>query len=167
MAPEQVADGLLEVLVDAVQRVSQGFDRWDDQYVRGPGLYVLVVDGTPDAYSDPMGHNRWPVEECQNVTDDPDQFVETARSVGTTNDGAIVVNTDGRIEQQMVRLYDLRSTDETRAEAGAVEYADWMGTRHMSAAEASARSNVVATVTLSEEDGRVSMFVDGEHRPVA
>lgn len=167
MAPKQVTDGLLEVLVDAVQRVSQEFDRWNDQYVRGPGLYVLVVDGTPDAYSDPMGHNRWPVEECQTVTDDPEQFVETAKSVGTANDGAIVVNADGRIEEQMVRLYDLRATDDARQQTGAVEYADWMGTRHMSAAEASVRPNVVATVTLSEEDGRVSMFVDGEHRPVA
>jgi len=41
-----------------------------------------------------------------------------------------------------------------------------MGARHMSALEASTRTNVVATITLSEENGRVSVFVDGEHRMV-
>ncbi|WEL27507.1 Diadenylate cyclase (plasmid) [Haloferax volcanii] len=36
-----------------------------------------------------------------------------------------------------------------------------MGARHMSALETSTREEVVATITLSEEDGRVTVFTDG------
>lgn len=165
METGQLTDGLLKTLVDAVETVREEFDRWDEPHVRGPGLYILVVDGTPTAYSRPMGNNRWPVERCPNVTGDVDRFAETAKAVGTTQDGAVVVETDGRIEEQMIRLHDLRETD-VDAET-AVEYRDWMGARHMSAVEASARPSVVATVTLSEENGRVSAFVDGEQHPVA
>ena len=39
-----------------------------------------------------------------------------------------------------------------------------MGSRHMSALETSIRPSVVATVTLSEETGRVSVFRDGNVR---
>lgn len=163
MGPRQLADEVLETIVDSLQRVSAAFDRWGEPYVRGPGLYFLVVDGTVTDYSDPMGDNRWPVERCPTVTDDVDQFVDTAKSVGTTCDGAVVVHTDGRIEPQMVRLHDLRASTDDRVRAE-VAYEDWMGTRHMSAVEASARPNVVATATLSEEDGRVSVFVDGATR---
>lgn len=168
MATGQLSDGLVETIVDAVERVSDEFDRWGEPYVRGPGLYVVVVDGTPEAYSEPMGENRWPIEECPTITDDVDRFVDTAKRVGVTRDGAVVVGTDGQIEEQMVRLHDLRAAD--GSESGpdvTVEYADWMGTRHMSAVEASVRPNVVATITLSEEDGRVSVFVDGEHQSVS
>ncbi|MFC7020377.1 MULTISPECIES: diadenylate cyclase [Haloarcula] len=45
----------------------------------------------------------------------------------------------------------------------AIEYADWMGTKHMSAIEVSVREEVVATVTLSEENGRMSIFKDGDY----
>ena len=40
-------------------------------------------------------------------------------------------------------------------------YAGWMGARHMSALETSTRKEVIAAVTLSEEDGRVTVFTDG------
>ena len=42
-----------------------------------------------------------------------------------------------------------------------VEYADWMGTKHTSAAEISVHENVLAAVTLNEETGRMSIFADG------
>ena len=42
-------------------------------------------------------------------------------------------------------------------------YADWMGTRHMSALETSTRDAVFAVVTLSEENGRVTVFRDGDY----
>jgi len=165
MGPRQLADEVVETIVDSLRRVSSEFDRWGESYVRGPGLYFLVVDGTVADYSDPMGENRWPVERCPTVTDDCERFVDTAKSVGTTCDGAVVVHADGRIDPQMVRLHDLRAPADDHARPS-VTYEDWMGTRHMSAAEASARSNVVATATLSEEDGSVSVFVDGVHRAV-
>jgi len=163
MGPRQIADEVLEAIVDALRRVSAEFDRWGEPYVRGPGLYFLIVDGTATDYSDPMGNNRWPVERCATVTDDLDRFVDTAKSVGTTCDGAVVVHSDGRIQPQMVRLHDLRG-DTGEHDGPGVTYEDWMGTRHMSAVEASVRPNVVATATLSEEDGRVSVFVDGAIR---
>ncbi|HET7325334.1 MAG TPA: hypothetical protein VFJ06_13485, partial [Halococcus sp.] len=43
-----------------------------------------------------------------------------------------------------------------------IEYADWMGSRHMSALDTSARPEVVTTITLSAENGRVTVFRNGE-----
>lgn len=37
-----------------------------------------------------------------------------------------------------------------------------MGTRHMSALETSTRDEVAAAITLSEEDGRMTIFTGGE-----
>lgn len=163
MPTGQRTDGLIETIVDAVVAVSESFDRWDEPHVRGPGLYVLLVDGTPSAYSDPMGDSRWPVERCANVVDDPDAFVETAKSVGRSQDGAVVVGTDGSIQRQMVRLHDRELTGALTGDSS-VEFEDWMGARHMSAMDASLRDSVVAAITLSEEDGHVSVFEDGSHR---
>jgi DNA integrity scanning protein DisA with diadenylate cyclase activity len=50
---------------------------------------------------------------------------------------------------------------ESVADGATVEYADWMGTKHLSAAESSVRDAVLAAVTLSEENGRVTVFEDG------
>jgi DNA integrity scanning protein DisA with diadenylate cyclase activity len=60
----------------------------------------------------------------------------------------------------MVRI---KSPDATITAETEVEYADWMGTKHLSAAESSVREAVLAAVTLSEENGRVTVFEDGEH----
>lgn len=72
----------------------------------------------------------------------------------------MVIAVDGVIEEQMVRFRNLspQERDELSTE---VTYENWMGSRHMSALETSARSEVIATITLSEEDGRVSVFQDG------
>ena len=43
-----------------------------------------------------------------------------------------------------------------------LEYEPWMGARHMSALDISTRPEVVTTLTLSEETGRVTVFDDGE-----
>jgi DNA integrity scanning protein DisA with diadenylate cyclase activity len=48
-------------------------------------------------------------------------------------------------------------------DGAAPTYADWMGARHMSAVDTSTRDPVVAAVTLSEEDGRVTVFEDGAY----
>lgn len=60
----------------------------------------------------------------------------------------------------MVRLRDLDLSVVADDRTG-IEYADWMGSRHMSALETSLREAVVARDTLSEETGRVSVFRDG------
>lgn len=159
---EQVIE-LIDVVTFCVEGVSVAFTDWDDEAARGPGLYVVVVAGdTLSDYADPMGANRWPVEDCRVVTDDLDAFFEAASDVAMTRDGAVVVSVDGTVLEQMVRFRDL--TPEELADLDGVDqivYADWMGARHMSAADTSARPDVVAAVTLSEEDGRVSIFRDG------
>ena len=131
--------------------------------MQGPGLYIGVIAGTSiDEYADPMGVNRWPVEECEVV--DHDSFFEAARTVALNRDGAVVITVDGTIHEQMVRLKDLPETgDETTDWSKRVTYADWMGARHMSALETSLRDEVVTTITLSGETGRVTRFHDGEY----
>ncbi|MFB6304414.1 MAG: hypothetical protein ABEH47_04560 [Haloferacaceae archaeon] len=154
---------VIDVVTYSLEGISLAFDAWDEPQVRGPGLYVVIVAGTTVAdYADPMGGNRWPVAECPTVTDDLDAFYDAAQDVAYACDGAVVVSVDGNVLEQMVRMKDL--TDEERAAAGdGLSYADWMGARHMSALDTSVREEVVAAVTLSEESGRVTRFVDGAY----
>lgn len=150
---------LVDILTYCLEGISLDFDGWDDEHPKGPGLYfAIVVDSEYDAYADPMGANEWPVDNCRRVRLD-DEFYETARGVAMQKDGAVIVSVDGYIEEQMVRLRNL-DPEETAGEA-TVEYEEWMGSRHMSAIETSVREPVVATITLSEETGRVSKFEDG------
>ncbi|MFC6988524.1 hypothetical protein ACFQJD_07015 [Haloplanus sp. GCM10025708] len=156
-------DRLLDLVTYCLEGISLEFDRWEEEYVRGPGLYFAIVSGSTVAdYADPMGDDRWPVDKCRYVFDDIDLFYQVAREVATSRDGAVVITVDGAIHGQMVRFRDLTDEELDRLDdVDEVEYAGWMGSRHMSAADTSARHEVVATVTLSEEDGRVTVFTDG------
>ncbi|WP_049926891.1 diadenylate cyclase [Halopiger goleimassiliensis] len=154
---------LIDCLRFTLEGISLSFDRWDEQYVTGPGMYVAVVTGPSVAdFADPMGENEWPVERCRDVCLDLQTFYETARHVALTQDGGLVVSVDGVVQRQMVRFRDLvpGETDDLAPQRD--DYADWMGSRHMSALDTSRRPNVVTTLTLSEETGRVSAFDDGE-----
>ena len=156
---------LIDLIVYAAEGISLGFDQWSDPRMRGPGLYVIVVAGTSIAeFADPMGKNRWPTDECVGLSDDSDAFFEAAETVAMENDGAVVVTVDGTICEQMVRLKDV-SADELAAlgVSEGLEYADWMGARHISAVDTSAREAVVVAITLSEESGRVTRFQDGAY----
>lgn len=154
---------VIAVVTFCLEGISLAFDAWDEPQVRGPGLYVAVVAGTTVAdYADPMGGNRWPVEACPTVTDDLDAFHAAASEVAFSRDGAVVVSVDGTVLEQMVRMKDLSVADRS-AVGDDPAYADWMGARHMSALDTSVRDAVVATVTLSEESGRVTRFVDGRY----
>ena len=97
----------------------------------GPGLYILIVaEVNFDAYTDPLGENRWPVERCRVVGDSAESFTRVARDVAFSRDGAIIVTGDGTIQEQMVRV---RSPSRHEVEdIDDLEYADWMGTKHMS-----------------------------------
>lgn len=155
---------LIDFITYAVESISLGFGRWEDEYIRGPGLYFVVVTGIhSSAYADSLGENVWPVETCQVVTESLDEFVEAARTVAHTRDGAVIISTDGTIQGQMVRIKSQSDNENRKVEDGAIEYADWMGTKHLSAIEVSVREEVVAAITLSEENGRVSIFQDGEY----
>lgn len=152
---------LITVLRYAAEELSLEFDMWEEPYVQGPSLYFLVVAGTDtESFADPLGENRWPVEIADHVTRDEDRFVEAARDVAFSRDGAVVVSADGTITEQMVRVTS-REGDGPDDRRESVDFADWMGTKHLSAVEATVRDEVLAAVTLSEESGRVSVFSDG------
>ncbi len=145
------------------ESLSVEFDRWEDRYVSGPSLYFLVVaDVDVGSFVDPLGGNRWPVETCRVVTDAEEDFLEAARQVALHRDGAVVVTTDGTIQEQMVRVRGPSAAEVERDED--IVYAPWMGTKHLSAVEASAREEVLAAVTVSEENGRVTVFEDGAYQ---
>ncbi|GAB6861187.1 hypothetical protein JCM17092_12760 [Haloplanus litoreus] len=162
--PEPSSDGsdidaILERIEGCVEDISLGFERWDDPYARGPGLYFVVERDSLSEFAAPMGTNRWPVEECATVFAEADVFLETAQTVALSRDGAVVVHNDGTIEEEMVRVKQL-SPAECRRNSD-LPYAGWMGARHMSALETSTRKEVIAAITLSEEDGRETVFTDG------
>jgi len=90
----------------------------------------------------------------------PRRVRRRGRTVAFERDGAILIGTDGTIQRQMVRI-ETPGTDELADREGTVQYADWMGTKHLSAAEISVRDDVWAAVTLGEETGRVTVFEDG------
>ncbi|WP_144797443.1 diadenylate cyclase [Halorubrum depositum] len=160
-AHERVRE-VVDRLTYCAEHVSVAFDGWEEPHVKGPGLYFAVVaDRGYGAYADPMGDNRWPRESCASVFDE-DAFVDAVGSVSVEQDGGIVVAVDGEIEEQMVRFRDLGTRSGESQLVDDVSYEPWMGSRHMSAIETSVRPEVVATVTLSEETGRVSRFRDGE-----
>ncbi|EMA66844.1 hypothetical protein C461_10046 [Halorubrum aidingense JCM 13560] len=153
---------IVDRLTYCAEHVSVDFDGWEEPHVKGPGLYFAVVaDRGYGAYADPMGDNRWPRDGCPSVFAE-DDFVAAAETVSVEQDGGIVVAVDGEIESQMVRFRDLGTRSGEADLVDDVAYEPWMGSRHMSAIETSVRPEVIATVTVSEETGRVSVFRDGE-----
>ena len=145
------------------ETLSLEFDRWGERYISGPSLYlVIVADINFEAFTDPMGDNRWPVERCQIVTEASDKFTEVARDVAFSRDGAVIVTGDGTIQEQMVRVRS--PSRESSRKSGNLEYGEWMGAKHMSALETSTRDEVLWAITLSEEDGRVTTFLDGTYQ---
>jgi len=153
---------VIDRLTFCAEYISIDFGAWDEPHVKGPGLYFAVVaDREYGSYADPMGDNRWPRDRCSSVFAE-DEFVATTETVSVEQDGGIVVAVDGEIEPQMVRFRDLGTRSGETDLVDAVGYEPWMGSRHMSAIETSVRPEVIATVTLSEETGRVSVFKSGE-----
>jgi diadenylate cyclase len=154
---------LMDQIRYTAETLSIDFDQWGQQYVSGPSLYFLIVaDVSFGDYTDPLGANTWPVDRCQVVTEAPEAFTKVARDVAFSRDGAVVVTGDGTIQKQMVRV---RSPSPAEIEdVEELEYPDWMGTKHLSALETSLREEVLWAITLSEEDGRVTTFLDGTYQ---
>ncbi|WP_256686892.1 hypothetical protein [Halococcus qingdaonensis] len=156
----------VEEMVDIVrfclEAISLEFDRWGEPHVSGPGFYLAIVSGTSvEGYADPMGANRWPVERCASVFGDIEAFHAAAATTADRMDGAVIASIDGVLQERLVRLKDLDRATLEEHNGGPIAYADWMGSRHMSALDTSLRDGVVATITLSEETDRVTTFVDG------
>ncbi|RKD95095.1 diadenylate cyclase [Halopiger aswanensis] len=163
--PYEDHDGVRELtdcLRYTLEGISLSFDRWNEEFVKGPGLYVAVVTGPSiERFADPMGGNEWPVDRCRSVCLDLQNFFETTSDVARSRDGAVVVSVDGVVQRRMVRFADPVPDECDDLAPQRTEYEDWMGSRHMSALDTSRRANVVATLTLSEETGRVSVFENG------
>ena len=157
------SQALMDQIRYTAEMLSMEFDRWGEQHVTGPSLYVLVVaDINFTDYTDPLGANRWPVERCRVVGDSPEAFTRVAEDVAFSCDGAVVVTGDGTVQEQMVRV---RSPSVAEMEEfGGLSYPDWMGTKHLSALETSTRQEVLWAVTLSEETGRVTTFLNGTYQ---
>jgi hypothetical protein len=159
-AEHATVEALLHRIVDVAESLSLEFDRWEEQYVSGPSLYFIVIaDVNYAEYADPLGANVWPVDICRVVSDSSEDFVAAARQVAFERDGAIVVTADGTIQEQMVRIRSPSAAEVERRDE--IAYADWMGTKHLSAVEVSTRPEVLFAVTVSEETGRVSVFTNG------
>jgi hypothetical protein len=162
VAVHSTVDTLVDRLVDVAEGLSADFDRWDEQYVSGPSLYVVVVaNANYGRYADPLGTNTWPTDVARVVTEDLDAFMNAAEEVALSRDGAVIVTVDGTIQEQMVRIRSPSAAEVERRDE--IEYADWMGTKHLSAVEVSTREEVLAAVTLSEENGRVTVFRNGNY----
>lgn len=154
---------LMDQIRYVAETLSMEFDKWDDQYVSGPSLYFLVVAETDfEEYTDPLGENIWPTDRCKIVPDSPEAFRRVAEDVAFSRDGAIIVTGDGTVQRQMVRVRSPNHAEVPAVEG--LEYPDWMGTKHMSALETSLRRNVLWAITLSEEDGRVTTYLDGTYQ---
>lgn len=161
-AHERVQE-LIDVIHFCFEDISLGFDRWDEPYVGGPGLYVAIVSGASVSdYADPMGNNRWPVTDCYDVLAEVDRFHTVANEVAQTRDGAVIISVDGIVQEQMVRFHKY-SPDSTHLPEHHVQYSHWMGSRHMSALDISTQPDVVTTLTLSAETGRVTVFEEGDY----
>ena len=153
-------DELIDLLTYVVEDVSRRFDNWDSQYVRGPSLYFVIAAGARfDGYADPLGVNRWPIDTAHVVSRDLDPVIAAAEEIAFDCDGAVIVTTDGTFQERMVRIRPADGLD-----IGDIEYPDWMSAKHLSALEVSSLDAILAAVTLSEENGRVSVFKDGEFK---
>ena len=154
---------LMDQLRYVAESLSMEFDRWGEQHVSGPSLYFLIVAETDfESYTDPLGENRWPVDRCRVAPESPEAFKRVAEDVAFSRDGAVIVTGDGTIQHQMVRVRS--PTPQELTAVADIDYPDWMGTKHMSALETSLRENVLWAITLSEEDGRVTTFLDGTYQ---
>ena len=157
------SQALMDQIRYTAESLSLQFDRWGEQHVAGPSLYFLIVaEMSFDGYTDPLGANKWPVKRCKIVTESLDTFTEVARDVAISRDGAIIVTADGTIQEQMVRVRN--PARQTVSGIDDLNHAEWMGTKHLSALETALREDFIWGITLSEEDGRVTTFLDGTYR---
>ena len=155
-------------LCDCIEEISLEFEHYDEARSKGPGLYMAIISNRSVApFAEPMGSNRWPTETCPVIDETTDAFPPALKTVAESQDGGVCVGVDGTVLKQMVRFKNVRDDELPAGESVSdLEYADWMGARHMSAYETSLRPDVVTTITLSEETGRLTVFEDGEYDTV-
>lgn len=121
----------------SVQKTSLGVAQWNDPHAQGPGVCFVIERDSATACVEPMGTNRWPVEDCASVFASRGALCEAAGEVAFACDGAVVVHDDGTIKKEMVRMKQLSAAE--REEIDSLPYGGWMGARRMSAPETSTR----------------------------
>lgn len=160
--PDEVMEAVkpkLDRLADCIEMIRQTFDGWDDPYAKGPGLYFILEASSVSEFVAPVGSNRWPVDDRATVFDDA--LFEPAKEVAFECDGAVVVHEDGTIASEMVRVEALSADEDVRVED--LNVADWMSARQRNALETSLRPEVDAVLTLSETEGRTTVFRSGRY----
>ncbi|MFC4360283.1 hypothetical protein ACFO0N_20230 [Halobium salinum] len=110
-----------------IEEISLSFERWEEAYITGPGIYFAIISGYPVRdHADPMGDNPWPVSDSRDVLDDVDSFYEATAEVARSRDGAVVISVDGIVQEQMVRFRDYPAGSEHPPKHSKQD-ADWMG----------------------------------------
>lgn len=151
---------LRDVLRYHLEDIALGFDHWGESRVYGPGMYLaLVVGPSVESYANAMGDNRWPEGETREPLADPEGFAAAATEIAYSCDGAVVISVDGVVNRQLVRF----RTEDVSPD---LDYEPWMGARHMSALDISTRPDVVTTLTLSQESGRITVFESGDFESI-
>lgn len=159
---DQRVERWVQRVIECARRMSYEYKNYgkyeddDDVARKGPGLYVAFVSAATIAdIADQPNPNVWYDSDPRYVDDDC--LYKELRTVAQTQDQAVVIWMNGRVHEYNVRF--LPPAPERRSN---VTYPDERGTRHQSAAETSIRDEIVMTLTVSEEDGTVMTFWDGE-----
>lgn len=80
---------IVESIQACVDQISRAFDQWNDQETHGSGLYIDNENHATIGFTEPMGTNRWPVEDCPSGHAAPVTLLEAATDVANACDGAI------------------------------------------------------------------------------
>lgn len=151
---DRVSDWI-DTMEEYMKQLSYEFDDYGEEHVKGPGLYVAFVsDYSLGDLGTPRDPNTWESLDEDRYVDD-DELYDELKDVANEDDLAIVVWMNGKLHEYNVRFDTPDDKDDLNYESG-------MGSRHMSALEISSREEVVISMTLSEEEGTVTKFRDGE-----
>lgn len=162
---DELVDDWIDTVIDYAKDLSAAFEAYGEDNTKGPGLYVAFVssDAVAEFADQPIANAWYERDEPRYVHDAirdeeaAEEFYGELEQVANEMDQAVVVWMNGRLHGYNVRF--LPPNEELREQ---VDYEADRGTRHQSAAETAIRDDIVMTLTLSEEDGAVTTFREGE-----
>lgn len=154
----------LEIVEKGMKRCSYSSDSYEKEGSRGPGLYVVFTSEPLDPYhiAEDMKPNIWnELSEERTLSDNTEIFYEELGQVANSQDGAVLIEKDcekWKLYEENVRIHTPPEIREKTDYTGVID----RGTKHRSAVEASNLDEIITTLTLSEEDGSVMRFLDGQ-----
>lgn len=166
-------NGWIETVVTYFKWLSYEFDNYGAETgqgpkVKGPGAYA-VFPATYDIsqFADSPESNPFrDLDEDQYLPADVGDYIpledrseiyENIKEIADSGDQAMVFWPNGKIDDSNFRFLDPRDEEIMEKVSDQSDHS----TRHQSAAETSARPQVIETVALSEEDGTVTRYRDG------